>query len=287
MAINFDSFSAKAEAFSKKYGVKFDIVEFDGQTRALTENFAVTKSAENNMNTYYRMAFTRLFKEAFANFIDHKISSFKPDEMLRDFEDSVMGPYRAECKKENMSAPGVNAGWTQKEFMERAKAELQNIPDDKREYARTRYMDGNLRVRDIRAFREELQNKGGYNHEKLSTLICYSYALGNAVSGRSFWWKVMHPFKNSAEKKELATLRNYIGVTTGSFDITGEDETIEYVRGDEIASDNAIEKFKQAMEKAPEAVQQEKVEVVLDEPVANKSEKVEAPVKSAVEKNLG
>ena len=97
----------------------------------------------------------------------------------------------------------------------------------------------------------------------------------------------MHPFKNSAEKKELATLRNYIGVTTGSFDITGEDETIEYVRGDEIASDNAIEKFKQAMEKAPEAVQQEKVEVVLDEPVANKSEKVEAPVKSAVEKNLG
>ena len=287
MAINFDSFSAKAEAFNKKYGVNFDIVKFDGQTRALTENFAVTKSAENNLNTYYRMAFARLFKEAFANLIDHKVASFKPDEMLRDFEDSVMGPYRAECKKENLAAPAANAGWTKKEFMERAKAELQNIPDDKREYARTRYMNGELRVRDVRAFREELQTKGGYNHEKLSTLICYSYALGNAVSGRSFWWKVMHPFKNSAEKKELATLRNYIGVTTGSFDITGEDETIEYVRGDEIASDNAIEKFKQAMEKAPEAVQQEKVEVVLDEPMANKSEKVEAPVKSAVEKNLG
>ena len=283
MAINFDSFSAKAEAFNKKYGVKFDIVEFDGQTRALTENFAVTKSAENNLNTYYRMAFTRLFKEAFANFIDHKIASFMPDEMLSDFEESVMGPYRAACKKENMAAPGVNAGWTKKEFMERAKAELQNIPDDKREYARTRYMNGELRVRDVRAFREELQNKGGYNHEKLSTLICYSYALGNAVISRSFWWKVMHPFKNSAEKKELATLRNYIGITTGSFDITGEDETIEYVRGDEIASDKAIEKYKQAIETGKNNLPDE-ADVIIDERKLN--EKVILDENSLDEKSL-
>ena len=287
MAINFNSFSDKAKEFNERYGVNFNIVEFDGQTRTLTENFAVRKSTAETLNTFYRTALLRLFREAFSNAIDHKIAAFEPEQLLKDFEDFVMSPYRAECKKENMAAPGVNAGWTKKEFLERAKAELQSIPDDKREYARTRYMNGDLRVRDVRAFREELQNKGGYNHEKLSTLICYSYALGNAVNSRSFWWKVMHPFKNSAEKKELATLRNYIGVTTGSFDITGEDETIEYVRGDEIASDNAIEKFKQTMEKAPEAVQQEKVEVVLDEPVANKSEKVEAPVKSAVEKNIG
>ena len=287
MAINFNSFSDKAKEFNERYGVNFNIVEFDGQTRTLTENFAVRKSTAETLNTFYRTALLRLFREAFANAIDHKIAAFEPEQLLKDFEDFVMSPYRAECKKENMAAPGVNAGWTKKEFLERAKAELQSIPDDKREYARTRYMNGDLRVRDVRAFREELQNKGGYNHEKLSTLICYSYALGNAVNSRSFWWKVMHPFKNSAEKKELATLRNYIGVTTGSFDITGEDETIEYVRGDEIASDNAIENFKQALEKAPEAVQQEKLEVVLYEPVTNKSEKVEAPVKSAVEKNLG
>ena len=42
-----------------------------------------------------------------------------------------------------------------------------------------------------------------------------------------------------------------------------------------------------AVPEIPVSAEKEKIEVNLDEPVADKSEKVDAPVKSAIEKNIG
>lgn len=210
MSIDFEKIETAQDAFNAKYGVNFNIEEFDASISGFAE-----LGGGVNADEMYKITFVSLYQKAFANFIDQKLGkTFEFGEMIRDFDKNIMDPYRAECKKENKSAPTLYGGWTVKEYMESVDHSLNSVPNDKCDYATRRYREGDLRIRDMRAYDEELK-KGVPSADKLATLYCYAQALSRVNEERSFFWKVTHPFKFLAEKREAKNFKAYISEVTG------------------------------------------------------------------------
>lgn len=269
MELDLEKIEATQRTFNQKYGVDFDIGKYDRQLRGLAENSVVSENSQNDWNTEYRSEFVKLMKRAFTNFVDFKISKFDPKEMLNDFETFIMEPYRAECTSKKASCPSKNAGWSDKNFYERVQHEFKDIPNHKWDFARERYLNEELRVRDIRAYRGRINNEPGFlNKNTLSTLMCYKRALEHAVNKRSRWFRIRHPFKSSAEKRELKEVIDCIGLKTGgTFDPLVDDETRDYIEADQVSEDKTIENLKAEVSNKLENIQvvnNEKTSVIVD-----------------------
>ena len=104
MELDLDKIEQTQQTFNEKYGVNFRIFEFNGQMRALDDNFV---GRQEDYDIHYKMNFMKLLRRAFDNFVDNRlnIDEFDPKEMLNDFEEMVMKPYREECKSKNAISP--------------------------------------------------------------------------------------------------------------------------------------------------------------------------------------
>ena len=254
MALDLEKIEATQKIFNEKYGVNFKLSEFDGQMRALAENFVISKTPENDWDTQYRANFVKIMHQAFANYVDFKIEEFDPKQMLNDFEDMVMKPYREECKSKNTHGPRKNANWSDKAFYERVQKEFKSLPNSKKEFAKQRYLAGTLRVRDIREHRNKINNQPGFlNSENLSTLMCYKQALEHAVENRSIWFIIRHPFKSNAEKKELKEVTKCISQSTDHAQ-PAEGERNIFIEANHISNDNTINNLKDSVDKELENV---------------------------------
>ena len=267
MELDLDKIKESQRNFNKKYGVKFKISEFDGQMRVLTEHF--TSNPQNDWNTHYKSDFMKLLKEAFTNFVDFKISEFDPKKMLRDFEEMIMEPYRAECNEKRVFGPTKNADWSNTDFYKSVQHQLRDIPNDKISYATDRYLKWDLRVRHIRAFRERINNEAGfYSKETLSTLMCYKQALEHAVKNRTILFYIRHPFKSVAERTELNEVINCINQKTNrTTDSATQNEASEYNDAERVLNDTTISDIKQSVTneiERSETVNNEKARVHID-----------------------
>ena len=120
-------------------------------------------------------------------------------------------------------------------------------------------------------------------------------------------WNTVKPFYDAVQKGEFFGERNVANLTVKEllsknyiriqlFKAKVDKDGVESARGllDQMESIYAHEDAQfdkanpdYAVPEIPVSAEKEKIEVSLDEPVADKSEKVDAPVKSAVEKNIG
>ena len=246
MELDLEKIEVTQQNFNKKYGVNFRISEFDGQLRALEDNFVSGGTPKEDWNALYKSDFIKLMKRAFVKFVDNKIEEFDPKKMLDDFEEMIMGPYREECGRKNATGPEKNANWSDKAFYERVKREFEDIPNSKRTYAENRYMKGTLRVRDIRAFRRQFEAETARPSAKeLSTLITYKCALENAVNSRTRGFYFRHPFKSWAEYSELKVIKGFIAQKiTGSDTSENVEQTEAYIEAESIMNDKTIENLK-------------------------------------------
>jgi hypothetical protein len=287
MAIELREIETAAKAFSEKYGVKFSIASYNTKAETLRDVFG-KDALKNDAN--YKSEFMKIFKQAFGNYVAGKTDEFKFEDMLKDFENDIMKPYREYCKEKKIPAPKAYGGWNSLTYHKDDRNFMQGISHGRSTYTEQRYVKGEIRIRDMRAYAEQLSTKEVPTAEEIATLQIYANALDGANSGRGFWWKVFHPVRNNAEQREAKSFQAQVDKLTGKADMEGYivnggaknnglvtlySEAVDDVLQDKIidkmyeAVKNAIKEKSAAKPTAPatkeEADNTEKENVVVDE----------------------
>lgn len=240
--VDYEKIEAAQDRFNEKYGVNFDIYDFEGAINGLTA-FGDTI----NPNDIYKTKFIIQAKKAFENFVDNKLENgLDWGEMLNDFEEMIMDPYREACDPEYRTEPF--GGWDTAEYLRSLKNFVDGVPDSKSVYAANRYKAGKLPIREMRAYAKELQDLDDTpSVEQLSTLYCYAKGLEIVNQSRSVWWAMLHPIRFFAERREAKNFMEYVEEQKNVENVS----ILDKVR--ECAQDKTIETTKKLMKEAVEA----------------------------------
>ena len=218
MAIELREIETASRAFGEKYGVKFSISSYNAKAETLRDVFG-KDALKNDAN--YKKEFMKLFKQAFGNYVEGKTDEFKFEDMLKDFENDIMKPYREYCKEKKIPAPKAYGGWNSLSYHKDVRNFMQGISHSRRAYTEQRYVKGEIRIRDMRAYAEQLSTKEVPSAEEIATLQIYATALRNANDSRGFFWKMIHPVRNNAEQREAKSFQAQVDKLTGRADMDG------------------------------------------------------------------
>ena len=246
MAINKQELEAAQAEFNKKYGVDFDIDEFDASISGLAEIGGI-----ENANQMYKMKFKELYQKAFENFVDRRIDgTFDFMEMINEFDKNIMEPYR---EGEGKSALKPYGGWKVSDYLTSVDTYLNDMPLFKPQYAEQRYREGKLGMGDMRAYVNELKKKDNVTLGELSTVDCYISALTQSNNNRSLISKILNPIGLLIEKIHLWILRSYLEKQTGGpLSALDQDGNEKYQEIAEISNDGLIAKARETVGNAKE-----------------------------------
>jgi hypothetical protein len=246
MAVSRQELEVAQAKFNKKYGVDFDIDEFDASISGLAEIGGI-----DNADQMYKMKFTELYKKAFENFVDRKIDgTFDFMEMINDFDKNIMEPYR---NGEGKKAPKPYGGWKVSGYLASVDTYLNDMPLLKPLYAGQRYREGKLGTSDMRAYVNGLKKKDNVTPGELSTVDCYISALSEANENRSLIAKILNPIGLIIEKIHLWLFKSYLEKQTGGpLPALGQDGNEKYKEIYEISNDTLIAKARATVGNAKE-----------------------------------
>ncbi len=248
----YEKYESKLNYFNNKYKVNFSFESYDSQILKDKNRVAPLKGVTgiSRENLKYRNAFLNIYKECVQNMVDKKLNTFKPEELVQEFE-KLMTDYRQYCSENGETAPDVNGGWMGTEHMDAMRDTVNSIRSPRVARESERYLSGELRVRDVRSHVRALAENNGRNisnlsPEELADVMVYREAIKNAVESRPFWWKIIHPFKNNAEQKAVGVLNDLV-----SINVQNELAAQSLVDGE------AIENAKNALESASNHLEEE------------------------------
>jgi hypothetical protein len=269
--VDYEKIEAQQSLFNEKYGVNFDIYDFEGAINGFTA-FGDTI----NPNDIYKTKFIIQAKKAFENFVDNKLENgLDWGEMIKDFEEMIMEPYRKECAPEYRTEPF--GGWDTAQYLRSLKNFVDGVSSNKSVYAAERYMAGNLPIREMRAYAKELQDLDDTpSVEQLSTLYCYAKGLEIANQSRPVWWAMLHPIRFFAERREAKNFMEYVKEQKNVENMS----ILDRVR--ECAGDKTIENTKNLMKEAVEA--EERLYAAQETNVPEES--VDSPQKNVVSERI-
>ena len=244
MSKNRQQLEAAQEAFNKKYGVNFDIDEFSASIDGLAEIGNIAGADQ-----IYKVTFSKLYKKAFANFVDRKIDgTLDFMEMINEFDKNIIEPYRKECSDEKKPAPKPYGGWKVSDYLKSVGEYFYDVPSIKSLYAEQRYQSGELGMFKMRAFVNGLRQKENVTAGELSTVDCYLSALSSANKNRSPILKILNPVRFIAEKIFMWSFKRYLEQKTGgALDV---EKNQSYKEISDIANDNLIVNAKETVGKA-------------------------------------
>ena len=247
----YEKYESRLKSFNNRYKVNFSFESYDSQSLK-EKNLATPLKGVKGIsreNLKYRNAFLNIYKECVGNMVDKKLNTFKPEELVQEFE-KLMTDYRQYCSETGETAPEVNGGWRGTENMDAMRTTVNSIRSPRVARESERYLSGELRVRDVRAYVRGLAEKNGsmrnLGPEELANVMVYREAIKNAVESRPFWWKIIHPFKNNAEQKAVGVLNDLVTIN-----VQNELAAQSLVDGD------AIENAKNALESASNHLEEE------------------------------
>lgn len=199
------------DTFNKKYGVDFDIEAF-AEGMSFHDDFGSSEL----MNGIYKTTFTELYKKAYGNFIDRKIGTkFDFVEMLNDFENNIMEPYRKSAQSSGRKPPSPYGGWKLSEYIESVDNYLGGISISKEIFAKERYENRSLRMRDMRKYVDGLKKRNDVTPAELSTVNCYIAGLSYTSNNRSLASKIGNLFRYLAEQRTIKAFTRYLEEKTG------------------------------------------------------------------------
>lgn len=246
----YEAYEKKLAGFNNRYQVNFSFENYDSQSLKDKNLIAPLKGVKgiSRENLKYRNAFLNIYKECVGNMIDKKYNTFNTEELVQDFE-KLMNDYREYCSKNGETAPEANGGWMGTEHMDAMRDTINTIRSPRVNDATERYLSGELRVRDVRAYVRNLAQNGNIRNlsaEALADVMVYREAIKNAVESRTIWWKITHLAKNRAEQKAVGVLDEIINVNTEN-DVAAQ----TLVDGD------AIDRAKNSLESANNHLEEE------------------------------
>lgn len=214
MAVDVSAFQNAVENFNDTYQTNFNLQDFIRKSSVI---FGSQKSAfnANYKRTIQEMAAQVLtYKEGTRDQLEAKTIPTLFD-MLEDFENNIIAPYREACKEQNSNAfPEPYAGWTKQEQVDIIKDALKTVPKNLGEVQGERYKSGHIRIRDMVAVANSISE---VSMEKSQKVAEYVIALEAVNANRSRAWRFFHPFRNRAEKREAAAMRQTLQNTVGEY----------------------------------------------------------------------
>ena len=229
MANKYEAYETRLKGFNNKYKVNFSFEKYASQSLRQKNLSPALQGVRGigNENRAYRNALLNIYKECVENMMQKKYESFKPHELLNDFE-KLMNGYRDYCNDKRKRAPESHGGWKKSEAIEAMNETLRIMnPKDKVDYAERKYWARELRIRDMRKFVQDHSEigRGKATLEQVAILETYRSALLKALETRSQGWGKFNLARIRIEKKTCNILDALISVN--SSDAIAADQIVE------------------------------------------------------------
>lgn len=188
-----------AKDFSSKYACNFNFALFEEQI----EEFTFLRP-NHGWTDAYRMTFERMYRQALAS-MDHVGGTrLDGEEMLDDFEYTLIRPYVNEGEKEIRHKPYV--GMDRISRLEYLTHLTRQAPSNAVELYADEYRRGELSIEQMRsAFVSDARDR-----TSCVEMAAIAQALEAVNQGRSSLWRFLHPIKNNAEKRDCTSMKQAI-----------------------------------------------------------------------------
>lgn len=175
------------EMFNEKYGVNINLSTILSDAKKTSPNEAVISAFKE---AYKKVVVSDLGKDAFGR---------KSQSMFKDFSELVIDGLNWDMPQNKKQGPDKNAGLNKLDQYHLMEEAWSSLPENAVDAVAENYKSGNIRIRDMVA---EANREGNLTNDQLKTLASYAEALKKVNEGRSFIWKVFHPVRNNAEKRD-------------------------------------------------------------------------------------
>lgn len=218
MANKYEGYEGRLKGFNNKYKVNFSFEKYASQSLRQKNLSPALQGVRGigNENRAYRNALLNVYKECVENMMQKKYESFKPHELLSDFE-KLMNGYREYCSDKRKRAPESHGGWKRSEAIEAMNETLRIMdPKDKAAYAEKQYWARQLRIRDMRKFVQDHPElaRGKGTMEQVAILETYRSALEKALETRSQGWGRFNLARIRLERKTCQILGAFISANS-------------------------------------------------------------------------
>ena len=249
MANKYEAYETRLQSFNNRYKVNFSFEKYASQSLRQKNLSPALQGVRGigNENRAYRNALLNIYKECVENMMQKKYENFKPQDLLRDFE-NLMNGYRDYCNDKGKRAPESHGGWKKSEAIEAMNETLRIMnPKDKVDYAERKYWARELRIRDMRKFVQDHPElaRGKGTAEQVAILETYRSALLKALETRSQGWGRFNLLRTRLEKKTCDILGAFINVNSE-----------HTVAADDIVDENIVPKAEGALKESADAIKE-------------------------------
>lgn len=182
--------------FNEKYGTDLSVNKYLAEAKRTSPNDALIS------------IFTEAYKKVAINDLLKGGTDHKSRNMLADFQKDVIDSLIWELPLNGKSTPDKDAGLSKLDQYNLIEEAWGSIPNNDVDIVAENYKNGSIRIRDMVA-RAAYINETTYknmDNSQLKELASYAEALKKVNESRSFIWKVFHPIRNNAEKRDAKLL---------------------------------------------------------------------------------
>lgn len=279
MPADFSKYDDLVSSFNEAYGLDFSFQQFE-TTLYKNKNLASLFGASQNRDAAltvegqtYINQFSSLYKTAVSNVFEKKVESFNIEEMMNLYVE-LMDGFKAAYKEQGQELPK----WPKNSvLLEGTEKSMQNFPKDSISYITDKYLKGEVRLRDMRAFTEELQKESSPVLNDVVQVLQCANAIQQVNDQRSFWWRVFHPIQNRAEQRDAKMMQEYVDKTLSEDDYRAlkDDETLSNMANDLKMLKITVTSKEQNMAFAEQQKMRIQVKEVANEASAKTTEKIQ------------
>lgn len=203
MPQDFSKYNNFVNDFNKKYNTTFSISKF----AARVHEHKVLEG-DDPYKTAYKTILVEFYKQAVKAQINGKVKEIDYTQFIMDLE-TPLSIYIDDLKKEG-EAKDVKTfcGTKNIERITALKAAHENVPRTPTAVAVEEYKNGEMRIRDMVAFTKEVTaDAENIDAKNINRVVAFATALEQVNSSRSIMWRIFHPFRNNAEKRDAALMR--------------------------------------------------------------------------------
>ena len=181
--------------FNERYGVNVSVDKYLAEAKRTSPNEAL------------KSIFSEAYKTAVINELSRDNLDFKSQNMFKDFSEMVIDSLIWELPLNKKPTPEKNAGLSKLDSYNLMEEVWNTLPNNAIDAVAESYKNGGIRIRDMVEYAKRLELENVENAQ-LTTLASYSEALKKVNESRSFIWKVFHPIRNNAEKRDSKLIEN-------------------------------------------------------------------------------
>lgn len=188
--------------FNSKYAVTFDYEAFQKQAASL--------NSTEKWNNFYKTTVSNLYRQMV---MESPRTDITLSEMLEDFEADFITPLREELQKEGLPTPTPYGNLSESAWLDTAEDIVKRLPKTEADLVKAQYLSGAINLRYMRLSMKSLdldlniQSYDAFKKGNGELLASYISAIEQVNESRSFLWKVFHPIRNHAEKRDAALMK--------------------------------------------------------------------------------